>query len=143
MNIEEKIIVYLDEGPIEGAMKLLKRKDVDVNYQDNSGKTLLMHACLGEMDKGCDHEFSELLFEKKDLDVTLEDDEGNTALTYACEKDDHYFVSSILDKDSKEFFHRNKKGDLPMKIAVKHENFDLMEAFEEALDTYETMYMKK
>lgn len=60
--------------------QLRNREDINLNYQDEQGCTVLMYACM--------YTFSSniaLYLLSKDIDVNLQDEQGNTALVYACQ----------------------------------------------------------
>ncbi|KAN0072962.1 Ankyrin repeat-containing domain protein [Elaphomyces granulatus] len=73
---------------------LLDKEGIDVNLQDNFGRTPLCHA----MDKDC-FEAAKLLLERDDIDINIPDNDGQTALHYACNKNVEELVDLILKKD--------------------------------------------
>ncbi|KAB8213339.1 ankyrin repeat-containing domain protein [Aspergillus novoparasiticus] len=64
-------------------IELLKKDLVDVNYQDNAGRTALMLAIEEAND-----EVSMALLNRKEIDLTLTDAVGQKALDYALKSDD-------------------------------------------------------
>lgn len=63
-------------------IRKLLQSGVDVNLQDSSGSTALIHAC--QIAKRDMIDVVELLLLRPDIDVNVQDNEGNTALMQSC-----------------------------------------------------------
>ena len=65
--------------------------DFELNAQDSTGKTALMHACIQQ-----DEAMIELLSENGMTDPDIVDDEGNTALMHSCRTGNPDIVETLI-----------------------------------------------
>ena len=78
------------------ALAILKKQDVDVNVQDESKKTPLMHAIENGM-----KEVVLVLIAKKNIHLDLQDEKKKTALHYAIDKRMYEIATLLINKDCK------------------------------------------
>ncbi|EAU35390.1 predicted protein [Aspergillus terreus NIH2624] len=72
------------------AVRILEKDQLDVNHQDNAGRTALMLAIQMEND-----EVSMTLLDRKDIDLTLEDERGESAVDYALKSGNSKMLGEI------------------------------------------------
>ena len=103
-------------GNTEIVELLLATEKVDINLQDNEGKSALFKACS----IGSNTEAVKLLLATKKVDVNLQDDIGETALTEACSNGNTEVVKLLLKMEQVDVNLQNHNGSTPLHIACLH-----------------------
>ena len=80
-KLESKLLHAIREGKVRKLMTLLER-EIDINFQDELGKTPLIHAACCDIEDVRNHVVRLLL--RSGSDVNIQDNFGRTALMYAC-----------------------------------------------------------
>ena len=107
------LIFEIKQGHAEFAHRILRHdKNIDVNFQDDTGATALHYALLGRH-----HHVVEELLSRDDINVNLRDESGSTALHYAVLRRSRVALDGLLSHKDIWIRPRNKAGKTPLDLA--------------------------
>ena len=127
-----------EEDYTEVAKTLLAFPNIDVNIQDEDGKTPLHIACLRYIYPDDTKEVVKALLANADINVNIQDKWGYTALHYACEvldlhKPNNELVKELLAHPFIDVNLEDQEGKTPLDIADEKKDTEIASMLQESI----------
>lgn len=97
------------------SLKLLKRKDVDINHKGKFGITALMNACGNN-----ENQIIFQLLDRKNIDINITSRSGNTALILSCRNSNIGVALRLLEMDNINYNQSAKNANNALYWAIKN-----------------------
>ena len=104
-----------------------KNKTVNINFQDENGMTIIMHALINEENKLNANDIKKLLMQNRSrIDYNIVDNNGRTLLMYAASYGDKEIINEIV-KYGNGIDKTDNNGQTALHWAVQYNKYDSVE----------------